>query len=123
MRARLSHHTLGSVSMTSINTGVRIRLIQPAGVTKEFAEPPTPCAALERSVSYTTCVAGVFEIEDSNLGVPCTCDDCMVTGVGHEFDAEDICMMTGSNASIEGEIFSTIDRVVVPNVQICVIGA
>ena len=109
--------------MASIDPCVRIRLIQPPSVTKEFVESPTAGATLERSVSRISRITAVLKVADPNLGVPCTCNDGTVVGVGHEFDAENIRVVTSSNTGVEGERFSKIGGVVVPDVQVGVIRA
>jgi hypothetical protein len=43
--------------------------------------------------------------------------------VGHELDAEDVSMVPCGNTSVEGEWFGEIDRVIIPDIEVGIIGS
>jgi hypothetical protein len=121
MRAGLGDDSLGTVGMAAIDTSIGVGLIKPAGIWKEIIETSASRAGIDFwGRSWAT---AVFEIENSNLGVSSTGNHSPVIGVGHEFDGEDIGMMTSVHARVERERFGYVCRVVLPYVEVGIIGA
>lgn len=87
MGARLSHDSLRSIGMASVDPAICIAFVQPPRIPKEVVEPPTSCACSERIIRARLCCRpSVFQIEDTDLRIACASDYGAVARVGHEFD-------------------------------------
>lgn len=90
--------------MASVDPTIRVAFVQPPRILKVTIEPSASCACGERVARPRACLGrstGILKIKDTNLGVSCAGDDGAVARVGHEFDGEDIRMVTRVNAGVE----------------------
>lgn len=120
MWTRFCDDTFGSISVAAVYTCIGICLTQPTTIREEIVESPASCTFQcwpARLVSST-----VFKIEDAHFSITGTCYDCSVIGVGHEFDREDVRMMSRADTGTKCHSFGLIVGIVTPNIEVGIIG-
>ena len=121
MSARFGHDAFSSIGMAAVDSCVRVCFCQPLAIGKEIVEPPAPCALL--CTCGSLCTSTIFQIKDSYFRITSACHDGTIVRMGHKLDREDVGMMAGANARIECEGLRLVGRVVLPNVEVGIIGA
>jgi hypothetical protein len=88
--------------MTPINPRIGIGVTKIPRTTEKFTNSPTPSGILKgRNGGSIPTPAGVFDIENTYLRVTGACNYCSIVRLWHEFDREDVGLVTGEDGSIE----------------------